>query len=129
MRIAVALLLVVSVLVSVHAQGVVAPAALVQPGTDSWPMHNGDYSGRRFSPLTTVNSTNAGMLSLGWTHRVTAPGPAGGGGTTAAVIKGTPVVANGVLYVTIPDHVWAMDARTGRELWHASWPSCCTGSG
>ncbi len=39
------------------------------------------------------------------------------------MIKGTPVVANGVLYVTIPDHVWALDARSGRELWHASWPS------
>jgi alcohol dehydrogenase (cytochrome c) len=123
MRIAAVLLLAASALVSVHAQGVVPPALLIQPGTDSWPMHNGDYSGRRFSPLTTVNSTNIGLLSLGWTHRVTAAGSAGGGGTTAAVIKGTPVVANGVLYVTIPDHVWAIDARSGRELWHATWPS------
>src|SRR4029450_11186834 len=40
-------------------------------------------------------------------------GPAGGGGTTAAVIKGTPVVANGVLYVTIPDHVWGLDGGRG----------------
>ena len=31
--------------------------------------------------------------------------------------------ANGVLYTSIPDHVWAVDARTGRELWHATWPS------
>ena len=66
---------------------------------------------------------NVASLSLGWTHRIAAAGPAGGGGTTAAVIKGTPVVANGVLYVTIPDHVWALDARSGRELWHATWPS------
>ena len=28
-----------------------------------------------------------------------------------------------MLYVTIPDHVWALDARSGRELWHATWPS------
>ena len=83
-------------------------------------MHNGDYSGRRFSELTTVDSRNVASLSLGWTHRIAAAGPAGGGGTTAAVIKGTPVVANGVLYVTIPDHVWALDARSGRELWHAT---------
>ena len=38
-------------------------------------------------------------------------------------IKGTPVVVNGVLYTTIPDHVWAIDARTGREIWHYVWPS------
>jgi alcohol dehydrogenase (cytochrome c) len=79
--------------------------------------------GRRFSELTTIDSRNVASLSLGWTHRIAAAGPAGGGGTTAAVIKGTPVVVNGVLYVTIPDHVWALDARSGRELWHASWPS------
>jgi alcohol dehydrogenase (cytochrome c) len=27
------------------------------------------------------------------------------------------------LYTSIPDHVWAVDARSGRELWHATWPS------
>jgi alcohol dehydrogenase (cytochrome c) len=109
--------------VSLAAQGTVPPAALLTPTPDSWPMYNGDYSGRRFSGLTTINSDNVASLSLGWTRRIAAPGPAGGGGSSAAVIKGTPVVANGVLYATIPDHVWALDARTGRELWHASWPS------
>ena len=123
MRIAAALLLVVLVAIHADAQGVVAPSALTQPATDSWPMYNGDYSGRRFSPLMIVNSSNVQSLSLGWTHRITAEGPAGGGGSTSAVIKGTPVVVNGVLYVTIPDHVWALDARSGRELWHATWPS------
>ena len=97
MRIASALLLVVSVTAPANAQGVVAPAALAQPATDAWPMYNGDYSGRRFSPLKTANSSNVQSLSLGWTHRITAEGPAGGGGSTSAVIKGTPVVVNGVL--------------------------------
>ncbi len=32
-------------------------------------------------------------------------------------------MVNGVLYVTLPDHVWAVDARTGREIWHFAWPS------
>jgi alcohol dehydrogenase (cytochrome c) len=27
------------------------------------------------------------------------------------------------MYFTLPDHVWAVDARTGRELWHYTWPS------
>ncbi len=33
------------------------------------------------------------------------------------------MVVNGVLYTTIPDHVFAIDARTGREIWHYVWPS------
>src|SRR5687767_12262732 len=96
------LLLAVSVIAPLHAQGLVQPSALIKPTADSWPMYNGDYSGRRFSELATVNSGNVASLTLGWTRRVTATGPAGGGGATSAVIKGTPVVANGVLYVTIP---------------------------
>ena len=38
----------------------------------------------------------------------------GGGGS----IKGTPIMVDGVMYLTVPDHVWAIDARTGREIWH-----------
>ncbi len=28
-----------------------------------------------------------------------------------------------MIYTTAPDHVWALDARTGRELWHYAWKS------
>ena len=38
-------------------------------------------------------------------------------------IKATPLMIDGVLYFTIPDHVWAVDARTGREIWHYVWQS------
>jgi alcohol dehydrogenase (cytochrome c) len=93
-------------------QGALDPAKLLQQPTDSWPGYNGDYSGRRFSPLKKINSTNAHNLSLQWIYRVNAIGTGG------ATIKGTPIVVNGVMYITIPDHVWALDARTGRELWH-----------
>ena len=41
-----------------------------------------------------------------------------GAGST---IKSTPLMVNGVLYFTVPDHVWAVDARTGRQLWHYQW--------
>jgi alcohol dehydrogenase (cytochrome c) len=110
--------------VVLSAQGTVPPDLLQQPLADSWPMHNGDYTGRRFSALTKITSSTVGSLTLAWVHRP-APGaaPAGGGGPTTVTIKGTPVVVNGVLYVTIPDHVWALDARSGREIWHATWPS------
>ena len=36
-------------------------------------------------------------------------------------IKSTPLMVNGILYFTIPDHVYAVDARTGREIWHYDW--------
>jgi glucose dehydrogenase len=34
------------------------PAKLLQPPTDTWPTYNGDYSGRRYSPLTRINAGN-----------------------------------------------------------------------
>jgi acido-empty-quinoprotein group A len=38
-----------------------------------------------------------------------------------ATFKGSALLVNGVLYATMPDHAWALDARTGRELWHYHW--------
>src|SRR5436189_19392 len=91
---------------------------------EAWPTYNGDLSGRRYSPLAKINQSNINSLSLAWVYRVN-PGraPQAGGGSANTAIKGTPVVVNGVLYTTIPDHVWAIDARTGREIWHHTWPS------
>jgi alcohol dehydrogenase (cytochrome c) len=94
------------------------PAKLAKPSTDSWPTYNGDYSGRRFSSLSKINSTNVGSLSLAWVYRINPGGAAFGG-----AIKATPLVVDGVMYFTIPDHVWAIDARTGREIWHYTWQS------
>lgn len=109
---------------SLAAQNTVAPETLLRPLAAEWPMYNGDYTGRRFSTLDTVDTSNVSSLTLAWVSRVN-PGraPAGGGGAASPIIKGTPVVVNGVLYVTLPDHVWAFDARSGREIWHATWPS------
>lgn len=38
-------------------------------------------------------------------------------------IKSTPLEVGGVLYFTVSDHAWAIDARTGREIWHYKWES------
>jgi alcohol dehydrogenase (cytochrome c) len=89
-----------------------------KPPTDSWPTYNGDYSGRRFSPLSKINDSNIKSLSLSWVYRPNVTAGAFGGS-----IKATPIVVNGVLYFTLPDHVWAIDARTGREIWHHTWES------
>jgi alcohol dehydrogenase (cytochrome c) len=85
--------------------------------TDSWPTYNGDFTGRRFSPLSTLNGSNIASLGLGWVFRVNT------GSNFGNVIKATPLQVNGILYFTLPDHVWAIDARTGREIWHHTWTS------
>ncbi|HEY6347653.1 MAG TPA: acido-empty-quinoprotein group A [Bryobacteraceae bacterium] len=91
-----------------------------QPG--SWPTYNGDYSGRRFSSLAKINAQNIGSLALAWVYRANAGSEQqGGGGNNSVVIKGTPLEIDGILYVTAPDHVWAVDARSGREIWHYAW--------
>ena len=94
------------------------PAKLLKPPADTWPTYNGDYSGRRFSTLSRINSENIGSLAVAWMYRANVGTMRGIGG---AQIKSTPLLVNGILYFTIPDHVWAVDARTGDELWHYSW--------
>jgi acido-empty-quinoprotein group A len=88
-------------------------------GPAEWPTYNGDFSGRRFSSLAEINSANIGNLSLAWFYRINNVGPQRGVGNPT--IKSTPLMVNGVLYFSIPDHAWAIDARTGEEIWHYSW--------
>jgi alcohol dehydrogenase (cytochrome c) len=95
------------------------PEATRHTGTpaEAWPTYNGDLTGRRFSPLTALNANSVSALGLGWVFRVN------NGTAFGNVIKGTPLQVDGILYVTLPDHVWAVDARTGREIWHHTWTS------
>src|SRR5258706_1335488 len=74
-----------------------------------WLTYSGDYTGRRFSPLTQVTPANAAQLAPQWTFQ------------TGVVNKfeATPIVVDGVLYVTGPlNHAWAIDGRTGKQIWH-----------
>ena len=52
------------------------------------------------------------------------PTTIGGVGTrefTGGTIKGAVLQVGGILYVTAPDNVWALDALDGREIWHYFW--------
>ena len=95
------------------------PRKLLEPATNTWPTYNGDYSGRRYSTLDQINAANIDSLTLSWMFRITNVTSQRGVG--APEIKSTPLMVNGVLYFTIPDHVYAIDARTGLELWHYDW--------
>jgi len=85
---------------------------LSKPPTTSWPTYNGDYSGKRFSPLTKINASNVKNLSLAWIYDLS------GGGQ----VKATPLQIDGILYFTTPNNAYAVEARTGRELWHYAYP-------
>jgi alcohol dehydrogenase (cytochrome c) len=74
--------------------------------SDSWPTYNGDYSGRRYSALTQINKTNVKSLKLAWAYQTHAP-----------TLKSTPLEIGGILYFTVPDRVWAVDAKTGEQIW------------
>ncbi len=113
------LLALLSVGVSLGRAQLLRPQQLLQAPTDTWPTYNGDYSGRRFSSLEQINSGNIDLLALSWMYRIPNLGPQRGVGSPE--IKATPLMVNGVLYFTIPDHVFALDARTGQELWRYDW--------
>ncbi len=87
-------------------------AQLVDPPTDSWPGYHGDYSGKRHSSLTEINPANVGKLGLAWAFQT---------GQFMA-IKSTPLLVDGILYLTVPDNIWAVDARSGHQLWHYTYP-------
>jgi alcohol dehydrogenase (cytochrome c) len=87
-------------------------AQIEQSAATAWPTYNGDYSGRRYSGLTKITASNVKHLSVAWIYDL----PAGGGS-----VKATPLLVNEVLYFSTPDHVYAVEARTGRELWHYTW--------
>src|SRR5262249_13053583 len=87
-------------------------AALLNPTVDSWPTYHGDYSGQRHSKLTQIAPANVAQLALAWAFQT----------GQSAQIKATPIVVNGIVYVSTPDHLWAIDARSGRQVWQYRYP-------
>jgi acido-empty-quinoprotein group A len=77
-----------------------------------WGTYNGDYSGRRYSRLSQINAGNVKNLTLAWAFQA-----------KSVPIKSTPLMVDGILYFTVPDNVWAVDARTGRQIWRYTYKS------
>jgi quinohemoprotein ethanol dehydrogenase len=76
---------------------------------NDWLMVGSNYAEQRYSPLKLIGTANVGRLELAWSYEV---GP--GGGQQEA----TPLVINGVIYaITNWSVAFALDARTGKELW------------
>ena len=73
-----------------------------------WASYGRDFANQRFSPLGQIDRRNVRRLVPRWIYQT---------GTTAS-FQATPLVVDGVLYLSMPfDHVAAIDAATGRERW------------
>jgi quinoprotein glucose dehydrogenase len=82
-----------------------------------WLYYGGDPGGARYSPLTDINAGNIQRLEVAWQwkHWETKLEEYG---TTPGFFEGTPLMIDGVLYVTTPyNSIAALDAETGKELW------------
>ncbi len=76
------------------------------PGKD-WVTYAGSYNGWRHSPLKQITPENAGSMVAKWVYHV----------PKAQGLRATPIVYEGVMYVTSINSLYALDARTGRLIW------------
>jgi PQQ-dependent dehydrogenase (methanol/ethanol family) len=84
---------------------------ILNPKPGEWPTYNGSLSANRHSPLTQIDAQNVSRLKLDWIYTLPYVG-----------LQTTPLVSGGVMYVSGPNRVCAIDSGTGRELWCYSRP-------
>ncbi len=78
----------------------------------NWLSYNGDYSGRRYTSLSQITPANVAQLRAQWVFHSRAEG----------ILEVTPVVVNGVMFLTASNDAYALDAQTGRVIWHYARP-------
>lgn len=90
-----------------------ANAAGKGPGFDdpnNWPEYGRSFNNWRFSPLNQINKSNVKKLKVAWVHQP---------GNIELGLQVTPIVKDGILYYVSPNNnVWAVDAATGKTIWH-----------
>ena len=85
--------------------------AVAHPAKGNWPNYNGTTDGNRNSALDQINVKNIAKLQLQWAYPISFNG-----------LETTPVVVDGVMYVTSNNQVFALSAKTGREIWRYERP-------
>ena len=76
---------------------------------EDWPLYGRNYGNERFSPLTEINQTTIKRLKLKWKYKTGVTG----------TFQTNPIVLDNIMYITTPyNHVIALDAASGKELWH-----------
>lgn len=85
---------------------------LAAPVGANWTSYNGDYTGRRFSSLNQITRNNVAQLRAAWVFH--AP--------NSSALEVTPVVYEGLMFVTSANDAYALDAQAGRVVWHYARP-------
>ena len=85
---------------------------ILHPKPGEWPSYNGRLDGNRHSQLDQINQGNVSRLELAWMYPLDSPN----------LLETTPVVVDGVMYVTFANEVHALDALHGRKIWSYSQP-------
>ena len=86
--------------------------AIAKGAANDWLTYAGTYAGWRYSPLTQITADNAKNVVPKWVYRV----------PQARGIESSPIVYQGVLYITGSNSIYAIDARTGRLAWQYADP-------
>jgi PQQ-dependent dehydrogenase (methanol/ethanol family) len=84
---------------------------VLNPKRGEWPSYNGRLDANRYSELEQINNANVGRLALKWNFPV-----------DFFRLETTPVVVDGIMYVTGPNSIYSLDALTGREIWRFTRP-------
>jgi len=97
-------------------------SAIAHINSTDWPSFGHDYSNQRFSAATQINRDNVSKLTTAWHYK----------SGVSASFQTTPIVVDGVMYLSLPyNHVVALDAKTGKQLWRydhqlrKGWKLCC----
>ena len=77
-----------------------------------WTTYNGGMSGSRYSTLTQITKANVASLAPKWMFSL----------RNTNNLQVTPIVSEGVMYVTSANECYALDAGSGREIWHYQRP-------
>jgi alcohol dehydrogenase (cytochrome c) len=82
------------------------------PSQKDWPTYHGDPSGNRYATMTQIDKTNLRRLAPKWVFPI----------PNAPQIENTPIVVDGLMYVSSANEIWALDAGSGRQARHYSRP-------
>src|SRR4051812_8031281 len=89
--------------------------AQTAPRSVGWDTYAGDAQGRRYSPLTQINTKNVAQLKLAWQYGVA---DAAGSVSAAGRSQAVPIVVGGVLYTSTSRRtIVALNPATGVEIW------------
>ena len=91
-------------------------------GDIDWPTYGLDYSNLRYSAIDQINTRNVSKLTRAWSYQ----------SGVKATFQATPIMVNRTIFLSLPfNHVVALDAVTGKELWRYNhqrkqdYPMCC----